>query len=138
MAHEHYIIPFGTDFWWVGLIGFFFISILILLLGKHLTKSGKEPIYRRILFWILLIREVVFYAYTIYLGKFTLQDSLPLHLCNISYIGLLIFLYNPNAFIFEFLILLGIGGALQSILTPELTHGYSPYLFIDYYISHSA
>ncbi|MEO6693099.1 MAG: hypothetical protein ABIO44_12220, partial [Saprospiraceae bacterium] len=40
--------------------------------------------------------------------------------------------------IFEFLILLGIGGALQSILTPELTHGYSPYLFVDYYLSHSA
>ena len=34
--------------------------------------------------------------------------------------------------------MLGLAGALQSLITPELTHGYSDYFFLDYYFSHSA
>ena len=46
--------------------------------------------------------------------------------------------YPPrfNQFLYEFLILLGIPGAIQSLLTPELTLGYDKVLLIEYFVSH--
>jgi hypothetical integral membrane protein (TIGR02206 family) len=38
--------------------------------------------------------------------------------------------------LYEFLILLGIPGAIQSLLTPELTLGYDKVLLFEYFVSH--
>jgi hypothetical integral membrane protein (TIGR02206 family) len=138
MKHEHFIIPSGSSLWWAGLIGFILFATIAITLGIYFKKRDREPQFRRVLFWLFLIREVIFYSHIIYTGKFTFEDSLPLHLCTLSYIGLIFFFYNPKAFLFEFLLLLSFGAAIQSIYTPELTHGYSSYFVFDYYISHGA
>lgn len=117
-------------------MGFLIYATVVLISGKYFIHSNQEAKFRRIWFWLLVFREITLYSYIIYNGKFTISESLPLHLCGLSYLSSLIFLYNPKFFYFEFLLLLGIGGAVQSILTPEVTHGYSIYFVIDYYISH--
>ncbi|MEP7195851.1 MAG: TIGR02206 family membrane protein [Saprospiraceae bacterium] len=138
MNENHFIITSDSPLWWYGFAGFLGLGMLVFYLGLYFQNKNKEPEYRRILFYFLLAREIIHYIYLISNDKFSFADSLPLHLCGLSYLAALVFLYKPQAFIFEFLLLLSIGGALQSILTPEMTHGYSPYLFLDYYISHSA
>ncbi|MDQ3142093.1 MAG: TIGR02206 family membrane protein [Bacteroidota bacterium] len=138
MNHEHYLVPIGSMTWWSGIILSVIVGIVLILFGRYLIATGKEEKFRRTIFWILVCREIFLYGYIIYLDRFTIKESLPFHLCNISYIGLLIFLYKPQFFIYEFLLMLSLGGAVQSLYTPEMTHGFSYYFLIDYYLSHSA
>lgn len=135
--HPHYIIPMFSDYWYGGII---FSSLLFSLLiygGVYAQRNSVEFKYRYFLASIFIIREVFLFAFIQHKGLFTLQDSLPLHLCGISYIILIIFLIKPQYFLFEFLLLLSLAGALQSLITPELTHGFSSYFYIDYYFSHA-
>ncbi|NOT36090.1 MAG: TIGR02206 family membrane protein [Saprospiraceae bacterium] len=133
---DHFLILFNSSLWWYGFIGFLIYAAIILFLGKKFIQKNKEPQFRRVWLWVLIARELVFYFYLFYSGKFTVSHSLPLHLCGLSYLASMIFLYKPKFFYFEFLLLLGIGGAVQSIYTPEVTGGYSAYFIVDYYISH--
>lgn len=135
--HQHFIILMNTDLWWIGMFGTLIGLGVLIALGFYTRKRNIEPNFRIFLVALLVLRELFFYGYLFYFGEFNAADSLPLHLCGISYICSLFALYSLNIFLFEFLLLLGIGGAIQSILTPELTHGYSTYLYLDYYISHA-
>lgn len=134
--HPHYIVPVFSDQWFYGIIGALLFYSTLMWFGFYAVKNGFEKQYRWSLAAIFIIREIFLYAYKANEGQFTLQDSLPLHLCGISYICMTIFLIRPNYFLYEFLIMLGLAGALQSFITPELTHGYSEYFIIDYYFSH--
>ncbi len=134
--HPHYIVPVFSEQWFLGIIGALLLFLFLIWLGNYANKIGLEIRYRYFLAAIFIIREVFLYAYIINEGQFTIQDSLPLQLCNISYIFMIVFLIRPNYFLFEFLIMLSLAGALQSFITPELTHGYSEYFIIDYYFSH--
>lgn len=136
--HEHFTIAIGSDLWWRGLIvaSVFWMSIMIL--GLFLRKQNSEFKLTRILFWALLFREIFYHIWLLQSGNFTLQDSLPIHLCGISYFFLLLVFYNRSQIAFEFLLLLSVAGAIQSLITPELTHGYSSILYIDYYFVHAA
>lgn len=135
--HPHYLVPIFSTHWFLGAILSFILFSSLIYLGRYALSYGFELKYRLFLAGIFLIREVYLFAYIANKGMFTLQDSLPLHLCGISYMCMIIFLIKPHAFLFEFLLLLSLGGALQSIITPELTHGYSTYFIIDYYFSHA-
>lgn len=134
--HPHYIVPVFSEQWFLGIFcGILFFAFLIWI-GLQASKKGIEIRYRLFLAAIFIIREVFLYAYIIREGQFTIQDSLPLHLCNISYLFMIVFLLKPNYFLFEFLLMLSLAGAVQSFITPELTHGYSEYFIIDFYFSH--
>jgi len=62
--------------------------------------------------------------------------SLPFHLCGISKIAAVVLLFYYNQRWFEFTLLLGMGGALQSIFTPQLEVPRSTFALIEYYFSH--
>lgn len=135
--HPHYLVPIFSTQWFLGAILSFILFFTLIYVGRYALQKGFELKFRLSLAGIFLIREIYLYAYIVHKGMFTLQDSLPLHLCGISYMCMIVFLIKPNFFLFEFLLLLSLGGALQSIITPELTHGYSTYFIIDYYFSHA-
>lgn len=134
--HEHYLIPVYSFLWWGGIIFTLIFYLFLGKLGHCLLKRNLEERFRRILFIFFIVREIVIYSYYSYSGLFTWQDSLPLHLCGISNIFCLIILYRPVSLLYEFLLMLGSVGALMSFLTPEMTHGYSPFLVVDYYLNH--
>ncbi|HRI00898.1 MAG TPA: TIGR02206 family membrane protein [Saprospiraceae bacterium] len=135
--HEHYLIPSDSATYQWGIIGTLVYIATVIFLGLFFKQRNQLSKFELVLFWIYFIREILYFTYIIIEGKFTVQDSLPLHMCTISYIICLLILYTRKHWMYEFLALLALGGGIQSILTPELTHGYSPYLIIDYYWSHS-
>ncbi len=136
--HPHYVVPLFSMHWFLGIVLTFLVFGSLIWLGRKALELGFELKFRYLLAGIFIIREVFLFAYIVRSGLFTFQDSLPLHFCGISYIILVFFLIQPKAFLFEFLLMLSLGGAIQSFVTPELTHGYSPYFIIDYYFSHGA
>ena len=64
------------------------------------------------------------------------MESLPLQLCGISAIISSILLLRFNQFFYEFLLLLGLPGAIISLITPELTMGRTEFLLVEYFVSH--
>lgn len=134
--HEHYLIPVYSITWWLGIFISFAFFFILSQVGNCLREKGQEQSFRRGLFIFFLIREFTIHLYFISTGAFTFQDSLPLHMCGISYIACLFCLYKPIPLLYEFVLMLGSVGAFMSFITPEMTHGYSPVLLIDYYLSH--
>ena len=80
--------------------------------------------------------ELIQQFYLNHLGIWTMETSLPIHLCGISGILAGIMMLRPSYIGFEFLALIGSAGALHAILTPQLNHGSIPFLIFKYYVSH--
>jgi len=136
MPVEHYIIKFLSTEWM--LVNFFTVGTILLVLRFSLKIQSKEERIRigKIIGFILLARLAFIHPYQLYLGRWDIVHSLPLHLCGISAILSGILFFRFNQFLYEFLILIGIPGALQALFTPELTLGYDRVLLVEYFISH--
>lgn len=115
---------------------------LILLLNLALLRfRGRSEIARRNIRWgmagLLWLNEIGWHAWHLYWGQWTLQTMLPLHLCSVLvWVGAL-GLVTKNYTIYEFLYFMGIGGALQALLTPDAgPYGFPHYKFFQTFISH--
>lgn len=135
---NHIINPFSQQ--WITTNSITLLSIFIVIyLGKNITISKASKIKLGYMIGtILLFRFFASHLYQIYGDPFrwNLMESLPLQLCSMSAIISSILLFRFNQFFYEFLILLGLPGAIISLLTPELTMGYSPFLLVEYFVSH--
>jgi hypothetical integral membrane protein (TIGR02206 family) len=69
------------------------------------------------------------------LGEPVIQN-LPLHICGIStYAVVMLLIFRSQPF-FSFSYYAGISGAIQAIITPDVSIGFPHFLFITYYSSH--
>ncbi|MBS3915506.1 MAG: TIGR02206 family membrane protein [Bacteroidetes bacterium] len=132
----HYTIPLLGTQWWTGIV----ISILFIALPLIWIKNkdaGRVQIAGKILgaFLILLSSSIHFYLW--YNGHWDLQTSLPLQLCALSSILSGLIFFFPQNILLELLVFWGIPGAVHSIITPEMSHGYSGFLYAEYYLSHA-
>lgn len=133
---HHITIPMFTPLWWKGLL----ISIVgiwaLIKWGQRLSVSQEKKLRYAIVAAILL-REIVWHIHLFSIGHWELAESLPLHLCGISRLAGAYLLLRPKQLVFEYLILLGMTGAIQSFVTPELTHGMDWILLLDFYFAHA-
>ena len=135
---EHEIIPPFSQLWLI------MNSISLLIIIGVITFTARIKNYNHkiklgfLIGTILLTRAIITHPYQIfYIERWTLTDSLPLHLCGISSILSSLLLFRFNQFLYEFLILLSIPGAIQALLTPEFTLGIDNFFLIEYFISHA-
>lgn len=103
-------------------------------------RSAPEETRRRIRWGMALTlwgNEIGWHLWHIATGQWTFQTMLPLHLCSVMvWLGALT-LVRRSYRIYEFLYFLGIGGALQALLTPDLgLYGFPHYRFWQTFISH--
>ena len=134
---DHYTIPiFSLEWFFLNSITVAIISFFLFYGLKFLDTHNQRIKFGYLLGTILFLRLLLFHPYQIHIGIWNLAHSIPLHLCGISAIISFILLFRFNQFLYEFLILLGIPGAIQSLLTPELTLGYNRILLIEYFVSH--
>ena len=135
---EHEIIPTFSPLWLI--MNFISISIIIgvLLIGMRIKNYETKIKLGVFIGCILLTRAIITHPYQVFfIGKWTLVDSLPLHLCAISSILSSLLLFRFHQFLYEFLILLSIPSAIQALLTPEFTLGIDNFFLIEYFISHA-
>lgn len=111
-------------------------GVLLYCLRARLSK-GKD-IIRFFLALILLISELTLYVWYVHTGFWDLVDSLPFHLCSISLILSIIMLLTRSYFWFEITYFLGIGGALQAMVTPELAYDFPHYRYFHFFLAHIA
>ena len=133
---DHIIDPFSLE-WIVTNSVTIFSIFMIIYIGKYILKTDDQKIRLGYLIGaILLARFFASHLYQINNSIWNPMESLPLQLCGISAIISSILLFRFNQFFYEFLVLLGLPGAIISLVTPELTMGFSEFLRIEYFVSH--
>tara|TARA_B100001750_G_scaffold227714_1_gene221582 strand:+ start:1254 stop:1940 length:687 start_codon:yes stop_codon:yes gene_type:complete len=129
---QHLTIEPLSSAWYMGLaISIASAILLYYILSKKNINTDKKT--GCILFGIFLFNQL----YLIFTSSWTLQESIPLHLCNLSYIMSCLLLIYKKQFYFEWVLYFGIASGINAILTPELTHGTDIWKFSYFYISHT-
>ena len=94
------------------------INLSFIWLRKSEDQKFKDGV-RYTIAGILLLSESSWHIWNIATDQWTIQRHLPLHLCSIFiWLGIYM-LVSKNYRIYEFVYFLGVGGALQAVITPE-------------------
>lgn len=114
--------------------------ILLFILSFYLSREKLIPYRRPIrltIGWALLLSRLSLDLWYITTKQWTAQSSLPLELCSIASIASGIMLLTKNRHLFEIFYFIGIGGAMQAVLTPDLDFGFPQYRYLQFFIDHS-
>lgn len=116
----------------LGLIFLFALAVWRLSLDARQRRA-----VRIILAGLLLFNELGWHAWHIYYGLWSVEEMLPLEICNLMVIASAFSLLSRNQVGFEFIYLLGIPAASQVLITPALgPYGFPHILFFQIFISH--
>ena len=132
---SHETLEIFSLLWWQSNFTTLFVILVFLFLGKWFNPGNREKLAQAI-GTILIIRTIGVHFYWDYLGIWTIESSLPLHLCGLSAVLSGIILFWRKQWAYECLYFWGIPGAFHSLLTPEFTVGSNGFLFYEYYLSH--
>ena len=118
---------------------------VVALINMALIGFGKrlgEPWRRRIRYGLavlLIVDEALWHWWNWTTGKWSVQETLPLHLCSVLVFLSAWMLVTKSYAVYEFAYLLGIAGALQALLTPDAgAYGFPHFRFFQVMLSHGA
>lgn len=139
-----------SDFWAYDYAGGAFIQgggahlgavVVILMLVLASWRLRLTDAQRSSLRWafavLMLINELGWHAWHLHYGLWTIQEMLPLEICNLMVIASIWTLISRSQSGYEFTYLLGIPAAAQVLITPALgNYGFPHLLFFQIFISH--
>lgn len=131
----------GTPFVLFGLWHLVALGVIALLniglLGFRQSSDRTRQVVRVTMALVLWVDEASWHIWNLYWGHWNIQTMLPLHICSVLIWLAGLMLLFKNYRIYEFVYFLGIGGALQALLTPEAgNYGFPHYRIIQTMISH--
>tara|TARA_B100000287_G_C20557996_1_gene751267 strand:- start:426 stop:1118 length:693 start_codon:yes stop_codon:yes gene_type:complete len=126
-----------SPIWIIGMILSILISTFIIQLAIRIPPD-KRRILMIAMGASILIIEILQQFYYLHFDLWSIERSIPLHLCGIAIITAGFLMFKPNQIGFEFLALMGSPGALHALLTPQFNHGDLPFLVFKYYFGHAA
>jgi hypothetical integral membrane protein (TIGR02206 family) len=86
---------------------------------------------------LLITNEALWHLWNAVTGQWTIQTMLPLHLCSLFVFLSAVMLVKRSYSIYEFAYFLGIGGAVQAILTPDLgIYDFPHFRYFQVFVSH--
>lgn len=130
-------ILFGTAH--LTALGIVLLMNLLLLRLRGSKHEQARRIFRYSLAVVLVVNEGMWHWWNWATGQWTIQTMLPLHLCSVFVFLSAYLLVTRNYSLYEFSYFLGIGGALQALLTPDAgIYGFPHFRFFQTIISHGA
>ncbi|HEY2982077.1 MAG TPA: TIGR02206 family membrane protein, partial [Anaerolineales bacterium] len=125
---------FGTAH--IGALGALIVLNLFLVRFGHANETIRRWIRWSFAF-ALILNELAWHAWNIAVGTWSLQTMLPLHLCSVFVWVTAIMLLTRKYRLYEFAYFLGIGGAAQILITPDLgIYGFPHFRFFQTFLSH--
>tara|TARA_B100000768_G_scaffold133343_1_gene124118 strand:+ start:544 stop:1227 length:684 start_codon:yes stop_codon:yes gene_type:complete len=131
----HELIEPLSSLWWKGIVICFVLISLVIFYLRDKTIEFKE-ITSKYFAYLAIIIYLTTNIITVIMGDWTVQDFLPLHLCNISYFICILVLLNKKQWMYEWALLLALPSALNALATPELIWGSSNWHIFEYYFTH--
>ena len=127
---------------WVALIALLIVNLLIWRIARHPDAQFRALWSKRIrwtLASILVINETLWHVWNAMTGQWNIQTMLPLHLCSALVWLCAYMLITKNYRIYEFAYFLGIAGAMQAVLTPDLgIYDFPHFRYFQVFLSHGA
>ncbi|GAA0322382.1 TIGR02206 family membrane protein [Bacillus carboniphilus] len=87
---------------------------------------------------LLVGSEIYFNIWNLLIDEWSLQYTLPFQLCSISIYLSTFMLITKNHRLYEIVYFLGLAGATQAILTPELFYDFPHTRYFQFFIAHIA
>ena len=118
-------------------LGAIFLFIVLIFFSRNKFSERKKEDIRDTMAAILILNEIAWQLWNYFYNEWTIQTMLPLHLCSI-FVWLSAWMLIKKSYrIYEFAYFMGIGGALQALLTPDAgIYGFPHYRFFQIFISH--
>ncbi len=114
------------------------INLAIVFLWRNPSPRSRR-IVRYTLASVLVVNETLWHLWNYTTGQWTIQTMLPLHLCSIMVWLSAYMLAFENYALYEFVYFMGIGAALQALLTPDAgRYGFPHFRFFQTIVSHGA
>ncbi len=104
---------------WSALGCILLLNVVMVYWGRQASAKARA-IWRYSLASLLLLNEATWQLWTWRSGGWTPQYMLPLHLCNLLVLLSAYVLLTKNQLGYEFLYLLGLAGATQALITPDV------------------
>ena len=132
-------VLFGTAH--LGTLALIVTSCLLLAWfcrGPAATPPRKAAI-RYGLAALLPATQIAWDGWQIVAGVWTIDWSLPLHICQLAQLLSVVMLLTRSRRLFDVLYFWGVVGVTQALLTPNLSmHGFPHIAFLAYFLSHGA
>jgi hypothetical integral membrane protein (TIGR02206 family) len=116
------------------------LVVILVIIGLTRFKGKSESTRRAVritLAIILWVNEAGWHIWRYSIGEWTAQEMLPLHLCSVLIWLSGFMLITKNYRIYEFVYFMGIGGAMQALLTPDVgIYAFPHFRYIQTFISH--
>jgi hypothetical integral membrane protein (TIGR02206 family) len=132
----HHVVPFGSPWWWGGWLIFAVYGAVVFWIGRSTPKADRER-FERMWGWVILGFFAFGQLVQVLDGTWSLQESLPLHLCWFSRFLAFLYLTFRQKWALVPLFFWGIVGGFHSLMTPESTLGGSSFMLVEYYFSHA-
>ena len=131
----------GGEFTLLGTAHLIALLCIILFNIYLLRYKVKDESDRSKIRWVMAIvlwaNEAGWHVWNASIGNWSAQTMIPLHVCSVLVWFSGVMLVTKNFTIYEFAYFMGIGGALQALLTPDLgIYGFPHYRFFQTFISH--
>jgi len=116
--------------------------IIIALAGLSLPAlrrwdDRRRRVFRRSMAVFLIVDELGWHIWAAYWDVWTIQTMLPLHMCSLMIWLSACMLFTKSYAIYEVTYFLGIGGALQALLTPDASgYGFPHFRAFQTFIAH--
>lgn len=113
------------------------LALIVLMYLNRKKMAEHERRWRIFLGSALIVQEIVLHINRLVLGTWSLDESLPLHMCSLSVILIAVLFATESRYLFEVLYFWGIAGAVQAILTPNLDQYVFPHFrYYQFFLSH--
>jgi hypothetical integral membrane protein (TIGR02206 family) len=117
------------------------LALAFLLPCAFALFAHGRPLRDRMVRWalalFLLADWLIFYVVFGARGWLTLQNGLPLNLCDWAEIALIVALFSRRRIAYELGYFWGLGGTLQGLITPDLVYGFPDFRFLLFMANHA-
>ncbi|MDO7907126.1 TIGR02206 family membrane protein [Paenibacillus sp. JX-17] len=116
------------------------LTAMLLYLGrKQLAHHHRARLTVRYgLLVLLVVSEVTLDVWYVHGGVWDARTTLPLELCSVSLVLAAVLLLTRSRLLYQIVLFAGFMGALQAVLTPNLSYAFPHYRFLQFFAAHGA
>lgn len=121
--------------YWSAVIGGLLLLVLLCVAARRWPAGWRDVVARFI--GAALLADVITYSAGLAIARtWSATTSLPLALCNAGVVVAGVACWYPRPLLVEVTYFLGLAGALQAVITPDLTVGFPHLSFFEFVVGH--
>lgn len=123
----------------ITIIVMILINVIIILYFRKKKNDKLNKRFCHILAVFMLFNEIAYTIWSVVTGDWSPGYSLPLHLCDMAMFFSVAMLISKNYFLYEITYFWGIGGSLQTLITPDLyPYSFPHFIYFNFFFAHGA